>query len=214
MVLGCYISKFGWGEAKAAWLTGRFVGKEIVAREELIISLLIFLARVVDVSLGTFRVIALVRGRKLLATLLGFFECLVWVMAISKVALNLDEPIFIVAYAAGFAAGNFVGLTIEHKLAWGEQVVRIISRCPKELVRVLREAHHKVTVFQGEGRDGPVSLLFAKASRRNVKKIVQIARQSDPTVFCFVDDAMDAVVEPAKRARFLRGGWRRLLSRK
>ena len=94
-----------------------FFGSEIFTF--IILPILIFIARVCDVSIGTMRIIFISRGAKILAPLLGFFEILIWLVAIGKVMQNLDNIACYVAYAGGFATGNFVGIRIEEKLAMG-----------------------------------------------------------------------------------------------
>jgi uncharacterized protein YebE (UPF0316 family) len=78
----------------------------------IVLPLLIFLARVVDVSMGTIRVIFVSRGLKYLAPVVGFFEVLIWLLAIGQIMKNLSSPLCYVAYAGGFAAGNYIGIVI------------------------------------------------------------------------------------------------------
>src|SRR4030065_1956471 len=103
-----------------------------------ILPLLIFLARICDVSIGTLRIIFVSKGKKNIAPFLGFFEVLIWIVAISKIMQNLDNYINYIAYAAGFATGNFVGMIIEEKLAMGIQMIRIFAyERGSELVQTL-----------------------------------------------------------------------------
>ena len=92
----------------------------------LLLPLLIFCARIIDVSIGTLRIIFVSKGKRNIAPLLGFFEVLVWILAISEIMQNLNNWVCYVAYAAGFAAGNYVGMIIEEKLAIGILIIRII----------------------------------------------------------------------------------------
>src|SRR5690606_34194281 len=93
-----------------------------------LLPLLIFLARIADVSINTIRIIYVLGGRRLTATLLGFFESLIWLMAISQIFEQLDNWVCYFAYPAGFASGIFVGMIIEEKIAYGKVIVRIITR--------------------------------------------------------------------------------------
>ncbi len=154
----------------------------------LITCLLIILARIVDVSLDTFRVIAIVRGKRLLAFSLGFFEVLIWVSVVSRVVQKFDEPIILVAYATGFAFGNFLGVTIEGWIGAGEQVLRIFTKHGQEVARALRGLGFQVTKFLGEGKDGPVSLLFIETTRRNSREVLNTATQLDSACFYVIDD--------------------------
>ena len=89
-----------------------------------ILPLLIFLARIADVSIGTIRIVMVAKGQKMIAPILGFFEVLIWLLAISKIMQNLDNWVCYVAYGAGFATGNYIGMIIEEKLAMGIKIGR------------------------------------------------------------------------------------------
>ncbi len=179
--------------------------------QALLLCLLIFTARICDVSLGTLRVIMVMQGRRMLAAGLGFFEILIWVLAASKVLSSLHHPIFAVAYAAGFACGNYVGLTIERWAAMGHQVVRVFSRHGEAVSERLRCLGFRVTLFEGRGRDGPVSMLYTETGRRDVPRMLEAARAIDPRCYYVVDDirvASSATDAPTRRSFF------RLLGRK
>jgi uncharacterized protein YebE (UPF0316 family) len=151
--------------------------------------LLIILARIADVSLGTIRTINVVHGRRLLALVLGFFEVLIWILVVSRVITGAAAtPAYAIAYALGFALGNYVGMTIESKLALGHQVVRIFTRRGPVLAAALRESGLLVTQFEGHGRDGPVQELFIQIGRRAAARVVAQARELDPTCYYMVDD--------------------------
>ncbi len=150
--------------------------------------LLIFSARVCDVSLGTLRVLMVTQGRRTLAACLGFVEVLIWVAAVSRVISSLGRPEFAIAYAAGFACGNFLGLTLERWFAIGRQVVRVFSRRGQALAEHLRGLGFLVTLFEGVGRDGPVHLLLLETERRGVPRLITAARELDPLCYYVVDD--------------------------
>lgn len=175
-------------------------------RSGLFLCLLIFTARVCDVSLGTLRVIMVTQGRRLLAASLGFFEVLIWVMAVSKVMQNLNRPIYAVAYAGGFACGNYVGLTLERWVAFGHQVVRVFSRQGEEVAERLRALRFRVTLFEGCGRDGPVHMLYTETERREVPRLLCEARRIDPRCYYVVDDirVASSADPPPRRGFFMR----------
>jgi uncharacterized protein YebE (UPF0316 family) len=150
--------------------------------------LLIFSARVCDVSLGTLRVLMVTQGRRSVAACLGFVEVLIWVAAVSRVIGNLGKPAFAIAYAAGYACGNFTGLTVERWFAIGRQVVRVFSRRGPALAERLRTLGFLVTLFEGVGRDGPVHLLLLETERREVPRLVSAARELDPLCYYVIDD--------------------------
>lgn len=150
--------------------------------------LMIFLARVGDVSLGTIRVVMVTQGRRGRAAMLGFCEVMIWIFAASRVLGNLNKPHLAVAYAAGFAVGNYVGLTIERWAAMGNQVLRVFSRRGDQLADALRHQGFRVTLFHGMGRDGPVHMLYLESERRRVPSIINESRRLDPQCFYVVDD--------------------------
>ena len=154
--------------------------------------LLIFLARVTDVSMGTVRLICITRGRRLMAILLGFFELLIWVFAVSSVFAHLDHWMNIVAFAGGFAAGNALGMSIEARLAFGVQTLSFISRGRANAVAErLRYAGLPVTTLLGGGRDGPVVLCMAVVPRRQTPMTIKMAKEIDPDVVVTVEDVRE-----------------------
>lgn len=175
--------------------------------------LVIVAARIADVSLDTIRTIAVIQGRRGLAFVLGFCELLIWVSVVSGVISQVRaQPAYAVAYALGFALGNYVGMAIEHRLALGRQVVRIITRQGSVLVAALREAGLRVTQFDGQGRDGPVQELFIEIERKQVRNIVAQARALDPRCYYLVDDVR--LASSAELPRRDPGGWRAILKPK
>src|SRR5512135_378035 len=126
-----------------------------------IMPLLIFMARICDVSIGTLRIIFVSKGKKNIAPFLGFFEVLIWIIAISKIMENLDNYINYVAYAAGFATGNFVGMIIEEKLAMGILMIRIITHNGgPELVQLLNNRGFGATSTEAHGAKEKVHLIY------------------------------------------------------
>ncbi len=164
------------------------------------------IARIIDVSIGTVRTICVVKNLKTQAVILGFFESLIWVLAIGKVASNLDKPIYIFAYALGYAIGNYSGLTIEKRMALGSQVLRVFTKRAEEIRGYLREQGVGVTTFSGEGHAGVVNMLLLKLKRKQVPGIVRSIRELDPEVFYFVDDIGEASDTPIRY--YQRTGWR------
>jgi uncharacterized protein YebE (UPF0316 family) len=174
--------------------------------------LLIVVARVADVSLGTVRTVAVVNGRRGLAVTIGFFEVLIWVVVVRAVVQSLDRPIYAVAYASGFALGTWVGVTIESRLGTGNQVLRVFTRIGGPLADELRHQGFVVTVFEGSGREGPISMLFLETSRRGIRRVLDLVTGADPDCFYIVDDVR---LSSGRRGRFQRAtGWRAIGKRK
>lgn len=150
---------------------------------------LIFGARVVDVSLGTLRIISVSRGRKLLSAVLGFFEVFIWLLAIGQIFKNLDGWQHLLAYSAGFATGNYVGIWLEGRLAMGLNLLRVITRKGStELVDALHAEDLGCTVVQAEGAFGPVQVLFMVLRRRDIPRTMDIVRSFNPNAFFTLED--------------------------
>ena len=158
----------------------------------LLTSVLIAVARMADVALGTLRTVCIIQGRRGTAWILGFAEILIWVFAVSKVIHNLEEPAYAVSYAFGFATGNFVGMTIERWLAFGRQVVQVFTREGRKISTKLREEGFIVTSFEGEGRDGPVQMLYIEIPRTKTHDITLFVREIDPKCFFTISDIRTA----------------------
>lgn len=153
------------------------------------VPLLIYCARVVDVSLGTLRIILVGRGMRTWASILGFFEILIWLLAISQIVLNLTSLENYIAYAAGFATGTFVGMTIERKLSMGTLIVRIITpRDAADLVYYLIAQDYRVTHLDGHGALGPVKVIFTIVPRKSLRKVLEIINRFDPEAVYSVED--------------------------
>jgi uncharacterized protein YebE (UPF0316 family) len=155
--------------------------------------LFIFCARIVDVSLGTIRTICVVRGFRTTAVLMAFLEVVIWVYAVAGVFSHLDQIINVLAYAAGFATGNAVGMWIEQKLALGLQMVSVYSRPPGTAIS---EALHRMglnaATLDGNGRNGPVTVTVALVPRKRVAEVISQARTNDPDAEVVITDARDA----------------------
>lgn len=155
----------------------------------LVIPLLIFSARILDVSISTVRIIYIMRGKKKLAPILGFFEVLIWLLAISQIFKHLDNWACYFAWAAGFATGNYIGLAIEQKLAIGMQVVRVItSTSADNLIAQLKENGYILTLIDGNGANGPVQIIFMLIKRKELSKVTEIIRHNNPKAFYTVED--------------------------
>jgi uncharacterized protein YebE (UPF0316 family) len=165
---------------------------------------LIFLARVVDVSLGTIRIIFVSRGRKLLAACVGFFEVLIWLVVISQILGNLGAWYHFVAYAAGFATGNYVGILLEERLAMGMALLRVILReDSNQLITALQRRDIGFTVAGAQGATGPVHILFAVVRRRDLPAVLAEVHACHPQAFYTIEDVRSVGhgIFPARRAQ-------------
>jgi len=162
-------------------------------------ALTIFALRVSDMTLDTIRVLFVVRGRKKLAWILGFFQSAIFVLAISSVLAHLDNPLNVIGYAAGFATGNVVGMLIEERLAIGHVQISIISsRRGATITEHLRSHGYAVTVIPARGKDGTVDMISCSVIRKDVDNVETVILESDPEAFVTAED-----VRPMRR-----GFWR------
>jgi uncharacterized protein YebE (UPF0316 family) len=154
-----------------------------------LLPLLIFVARLTDVTIGTMRIIFVSRGMRVIAACAGFFEILIWLFAIGQIMSNLTSVVNYVAYAGGFAVGTFIGITIEQRIAMGYLVVRIITqREGNELEEQFRETDFIVTSVDAEGGRGPVKILYTVIRRKMLPDIVETIRKYNPKAFYTVED--------------------------
>jgi len=159
----------------------------------------IFALRVADMTFDTLRVLFVMRGRKAISWGMGFVQSVIFVVAISSVLGNLDNPLNVIGYAAGFATGNVIGMIIEERLAIGHTQLQIISpRRGVLLANVLREAGFGVTEIPARGKDGMVSMLSVSVLRKDVGKIEKLVYEADPEAFVTTEE-----VRPMRR-----GFWR------
>ena len=169
---------------------------------------LIFLARVADVSLGTFRTIVILRGHKLVASVIGFFEIMIWLVAAAQVLTNLDQWYLALAYASGFAVGNYIGISMENYFAMGNELVRCISFNRDILAEQLREQGYKVVSFDGDmGNTHPVELLLIIEKRRKISSLIKLIKELDKSAVYSVSDVKSVYEGPdlLPRRSFLHG---------
>jgi len=181
----------------------------------LLTGLVIFLARICDVSIGTVRTIITVQGRTTIAFFLATFEITIWVLVASAVINQVKEqPLLVLFYALGYATGNVVGIVVERKLAFDLIILKVITpNTGRQLADNLRQNGQPVTIFRGEGMYGPVEELYIACRRRDLKWILSDVRRIDPAAFYVIEQARDIskVLRPTYSAL---GGWRSVSKRK
>jgi len=154
------------------------------------IPVLIFIARIADVSIGTIRMIFVISGWQVRAAVLGFVEVVIWALAIGGLVQSITNPVLLLAYAGGFSAGNLVGMWIESRLALGTRVVQVINRDTSgDLPNKLRDQGYRVTTVSGKGRDGPVEIAYAVVRRRAMPKILALIHEQAPKAIVTVERA-------------------------
>jgi uncharacterized protein YebE (UPF0316 family) len=154
----------------------------------LLMPLLIFFARVTDVSINTLRFMFMMNGKKNIVPILGFFEALIWLLAIGQIFQNIDNPLSYLAYAGGFAMGTYVGMTIDEKLALGRVLVRVITpNSLPTLVEFMKEKNYRFTSVDAEGRYGKVNLLFTVMKRDQLPEFISRVKQLDEKAFYTIE---------------------------
>jgi uncharacterized protein YebE (UPF0316 family) len=154
-----------------------------------ILPALIFMARICDVTLDTLRIIYVSRGMKFAAPMIGFFEVLIWLMAISQIFQNLSNPVCYIAYAGGFAMGNFIGIILEEKMAIGTVVIRIITQKEAhQLIEILKTNRYGVTHVDAQGVMGPVKIIFTIVKRKDIDRVLEIVKTCNPQAFFTIED--------------------------
>ena len=151
---------------------------------------IVFSLRLADQSLGTFRALLVNKNRPIYAALIGLIESAIWIVAISQVVKDIDDPVLISAYAAGFAAGTILGSYIERIVGVGNVVVRVF--CPANspsVAETLRENGHGVTIIDGEGKDGPVKIYLCVIPRRKLKSVLNTIEEINPNAYVTTDMA-------------------------
>lgn len=150
---------------------------------------MIFFARICDVSIGTMRIIFVSKGKINIAPILGFFEVLIWITAITKIMQNLDNYITYVAYAAGFATGNYIGMILEEKLAMGIQMITVFThQRGSELVQSLNANGFGATVVDAHGAREQVHLIYTIVQRNELANVLNVINRFNPGAFYTIED--------------------------
>lgn len=159
-----------------------------------IIPLLIFCSRLSDVTLATLRNIFIHKGFRNIVPFIGFFEVLIWLIAMKQVMNHVDNWVAYLAWAGGFATGTYVGMRIEERLALGMQVIRIITtqEHSENLINALKNSNHGVTVVDAHGAVGPVKMIFSIVQRKSLKSVVSLIEELQPNAFYSVEDVRNA----------------------
>jgi uncharacterized protein YebE (UPF0316 family) len=154
-----------------------------------VIPVVIFLGRIVDVTIGTARVIFVSRGYRFLAAGAGFFEVLIWLMAIGQIMQNLTNPLCYIAYASGFALGNYIGITLTEKLSLGIVLIRaIVNQSAEKLIDSLKKNQFGVTSLEGTGAYGAVNIVFTIVPRHQVREVIAIIKGFNPQAFYSIEE--------------------------
>ena len=158
-----------------------------------VLPFLIVIARMLDVTLGTLRIIFVSRGNRIIAPILGFFEVLIWIIAMGQIMQNLNNPLTYFAYALGFALGNYLGIEAEEKLAIGLLVVRLFVISSEEDIRAkIIKAGFGVTSIEGKGSTGKVTILYSVIKRKALNRYLSLINEGNQKIFYSVETARAA----------------------
>lgn len=154
-----------------------------------VLPILIFCARIFDQSVGTLRLIFIAKGLKKWAPVFAFFESLIWLLAIGEIIKHLDNPLCYIAYAGGFAMGNYVGMLLDEKISLGNVIIRVIlkNQAP-ELIAHLKESHYGITILDAEGSKGKVKVIFSIIKRKDVNDFIAIINELNPQSFYTIEE--------------------------
>ena len=171
-----------------------------------IIPLLIFIARIGDVSMETIRVIYISKGIKYLAPVIAFFEIVIWLLAMEVVMSDLTNIANFFAFAFGFATGTYVGLVIEEKLSIGMVILRIITtgESTDKIVSFMQSENLGVTSMDAHGSRGDVKIILSLVNRTDVPKITGHITTTNPHAFFSIEDVRyvnEGVFRPKKPNR-------------
>jgi len=155
----------------------------------LLLPFMIFAARIVDVTIDTLRIVYVTKGNKILAPVLGFFQILVWLIAITRIMKNIDNIACYFAYAAGFATGNYIGLILEERFAMGIQMIRIVTQVDAStLIGKLHSTGFYTTSIEAESSQGKVHIIYLIVQRTRIKSIIILIKQFNPKAFYSIED--------------------------
>lgn len=154
-----------------------------------LLPVMIFFGRICDVTLGTLCIIFVSKGEKYKAPIVGFFEVFIWVVIISQIFSQANSLVAYVAYAGGYAAGNYVGILVENRIAFGYQLLRVYTKKEAlELIKVLNSKDIGATFVKGEGAVSQVHIVEIVIGRKSLNEVIGIISDFDSKVFYLVED--------------------------
>lgn len=153
---------------------------------------IIFFAKIIEVSISTIRVVFIGKGERAKGAILGFVEIMIWLVVVSSVLNNITEdPIKMLIYAAAFSLGNYLGVTIESKIAVGLASIQVVvnEKSGDILADILREQGYGVTIIEGKGKNESIkNLLFIQLKRKKIPEAVKLVKQHNPEAYITVND--------------------------
>lgn len=174
-----------------------------------LLPVIIFFGRIIDVTLWTLRIIFVSKGEKYKAPLIGFFEVLIWIVVISEIFSRANDLVAYISYAGGYATGNYVGILIEQRIAFGIILCRIYTRKNgKELVSILNINNFGATLLEATGSVEKIQIIETVIERKEMKKVEKLVVDFDPDVFYVVEDVRIKQRGIFPKTRSLMSRWR------
>jgi uncharacterized protein YebE (UPF0316 family) len=159
----------------------------------IVLPLLIFFARILDVSIGTLRLIFVSKGYKFYAPILGFFEVVIWLLAIGQIMQHLDNFLCYLAYGLGFATGNYLGIYLDEKMSLGTVLIRVVPKIDTtSLINRLREQNFGASLVDIEGMSGKLKMIFTIVKRKDLQEVLGIIQEYNPQAFITIEDVKTA----------------------
>lgn len=165
-----------------------------------VIFFLIVIARITDVSLDTVRTVAIVQGRRKFAAILGFIQAAIYISAIAKVLQNADQPVYMLAFALGFSMGTYLGIVIEQRLAFGQQVATLFTEKGPEMSRMLVQQEYRIARVQGHSHMGQLAIIYVEVARKRAQQLLRDAATIDEACFCALHDVRVVGYVPGRHA--------------
>ncbi len=154
-----------------------------------VLPVLICLARILDQSIGTLRLIFLSKGMKTITPFLAFFESLIWLIAVSQILKHMDNFVTFIAYGLGFALGNYVGILLEEKISMGNAIVRIFPNCDSnDFIEYMKSNNFGYTLMNAEGSKGPLKIIFSIVKRKHLSEFLDKTNEILPNSFYTIEE--------------------------
>lgn len=174
-----------------------------------ILPIVIFFGRIIDVSLGTLRIIFVSKGEKYKAPVIGFFEVFIWIVVISEIFSRANDMIAYLSYAGGYATGNYVGILIEKRIAFGIMLCRVYTKkSGQSLVSILNGAGFGATLVKGTGAISEVDIIETVVERKSMRKIEEMIQSFDPDAFYVAEDVRTRQKGIFPKTTSFLGAWR------
>ena len=149
----------------------------------------IFFVRIIDVSLGTARTIIMVRGKGLIASIIGFFEVFVWFLIVREALNTTESGLFIaISYSLGFATGTYIGSIFSEKFIESNLSIEVITE-KKELADKIRKKNYGVSVLNVNGQeDVQKYMLVIEIKNKKLESLKKLIDELDKKAFVMIKE--------------------------